>query len=86
MLQPKESMPGYRPRRSNPDAYCEYHMGQQGYATNNCWELKNKVQDLIDSKLVQLNFIESLEPNICKGVTIGMIYADLGKLPLLKGQ
>ena len=28
MLQPKEPMLGYKPRRGNPNAYCEYHMGQ----------------------------------------------------------
>ena len=57
-------------------------MGQQGHATNNCWELKNRVQDLIDSKMVQLNFIKSLELDIHEEATINMIHADLGKLPL----
>ena len=79
-------MPGYRPRRSDPNVHYEYHMGQQGHATDNCWELKNKIQDLIESKLVQLNFVESLKPLIHEEATINMVYADLGKSPLQASQ
>ena len=79
-------MLGYMPRRSIPDAHYEYHMGQQGHATNNCWELRNKVQDLINSKIVQLHIIKSLGPNIYEEATINMVYADLGKLPLQTSQ
>ena len=60
-------MPGYRPRKYDPNAQYKYHMGQQGHATDNCWELKNKVQDLIDANLVQLDFVES------EGHTVNMI-------------
>ena len=59
-IYPKEPMLRYQPRRYDPDAQCEYHMGQQGHATNNCWELKNKVQDLIEANLIQLHSLESL--------------------------
>ena len=43
VLHPKEPMLWYRPRKSDPDAHCEYHMGQQGHVTDNYWELKNKI-------------------------------------------
>ena len=48
--------------------------------------MKNKIQDLIDSKLVQLNFVESLEPIIHEEATINMIHADLGESPLKTSQ
>ena len=32
----------------NPDAFCVYHSYSPGHDTNDCWALKNKIQDLID--------------------------------------
>ena len=33
--------------RSNPNAQCAYHSEIPGHDTNDCWALRNKVQDLI---------------------------------------
>ena len=38
----------------NPNAHCAYHSDSPGHDTNNCWALKNKVQDLIDAKEIEL--------------------------------
>ena len=46
--------PNYRPRKHDPAARCEYHMGQKGHATNTCWKLKNEIQDLIDAGIIQI--------------------------------
>ena len=34
----------------NPNSRCAYHSESLGHDTNNCWALKNKVQDLIEAK------------------------------------
>ena len=34
--------------RFNPDEFCVYHSCSPGHSTNDCWALKNKIQDLID--------------------------------------
>ena len=41
--KPNISSPHY-----NPDAFCVYHSCSPGHSTNDCWALKNKIQDLID--------------------------------------
>src|SRR4051812_127468 len=35
--------------RYNPNARCAYHSNSPGHDTNNCWTLKNKIQDMIDA-------------------------------------
>ena len=37
----------------NPNACCAFHSDSPGHDTNNCWALKNKVQDLIDTKEIE---------------------------------
>ena len=34
----------------HPNARCEYHSESPGHDTNNCWALKNKVQDLLEAQ------------------------------------
>ena len=46
----------------NPNARCAYHSDSPGHDTNNCWTLKNKVQDLIDAK--EIEFDPSETPNV----------------------
>ncbi|RDX89627.1 hypothetical protein CR513_28625, partial [Mucuna pruriens] len=57
-LKPLE--PSY-PRSYDPNARCNYHGGAVGHATERCWSLKHKVQDLLDDGL--LGF-EDKGPNI----------------------
>ena len=54
---PKE---GYKPRNYDLNAQYEYHIGQIGHSIDTCWRFKNKVEDLIQAKLIQA---ESLEMN-----------------------
>ena len=37
----------------NPNARCAFHSDSPGHDTNDCWVLKNKVQDLIDAKEIE---------------------------------
>ena len=57
---PKE---GYKPKKYDPDARCEYHMGQAGHSIKDCWRLKNRVQDMIDAKIIKPDFLDGLMSN-----------------------
>ena len=46
----------------NPNARCAYHSDSPGHSTDDCWALRNKVQDLIDAKEVQFEAPE--KPNV----------------------
>ena len=54
------------PNTSSPyyhsNAKCAYHSDSAGHDTNNCWALKNKIQDLIDAKEVEFDAPE--KPNV----------------------
>ena len=54
------------PNTSSPyyhsNAKCAYHSDSVGHDTNNCWALKNKIQDLIDAKEVEFDALE--KPNV----------------------
>ena len=54
--------PNRTPSRYNPNARCAYHSDSPGHATDDCWTLRNRVQDLIDAKEVQLDSPEA--PNV----------------------
>ena len=46
----------------NPNARCAYHSDSPGHTTDDCWALRNKVQDLIDAKEIQFEAPE--RPNV----------------------
>ena len=48
--------------RYNPNARCAYHSESPGHDTNDCWALKNKVQDLINAKEIEFDLPEL--PNV----------------------
>ena len=68
---PDTSSPKY-----NPNAKCAYHSSSPGHETDQCWELKNKIQDLIDNKTIEFdppptpNVITAPMPNHGKGVNV----------------
>lgn len=39
--------------KHNPNARCAYHSNSPGHDTNNWWALKNKIQDLIDERVLK---------------------------------
>ena len=41
--------------RYNPNARCAYHSESPGHDTNECWALRNKVQDLIKAKEIEFD-------------------------------
>src|ERR1051325_9525708 len=49
--------------RYNPNAKCAYHSNSPGHSTDDCWALKNKIQDMIEVK--QIEFDPPVEtPNV----------------------
>ncbi|XVF69348.1 hypothetical protein PTKIN_Ptkin11bG0074000 [Pterospermum kingtungense] len=52
------------PKCYNPDLHCEYHNGIAGHSIEDCPGLKNKIQNLIDRKIISFNIDE--EPSIGK--------------------
>ena len=41
---------------------CAFHSNSLGHDTNNCWALKNKIQDMIDNKEIEFDPLET--PNV----------------------
>ena len=48
--------------RYNSNARCTYHSESPGHDTDNYWDLKNKVQDLIEAKEIEFDARE--KPNV----------------------
>ena len=46
----------------NLNAHCAFHSDSPGHDTNDCWVLKNNVQDLIDAKEIEFDPLET--PNV----------------------
>ena len=46
----------------NPNSRCAYHFDSPGHTTDDCWALRNIVQDLIDAKEIQFEAPE--RPNV----------------------
>ena len=44
----------------NPNARCAYHSDSPGHDTNDCWTLRNKIQDMIDAGEIKFNPPETL--------------------------
>ena len=49
-MKPLEARPppSPLPRNFRANEYCDYHQGT-GHKTENCWTLKNRIQDLVDN-------------------------------------
>src|SRR4051812_9174486 len=39
----------------NPNVRCAYHSNSPGHNTNNCWTLRNKIQDMIDAGEIEFD-------------------------------
>lgn len=62
-IVPKEIppvIPHYHPKH-NPNASCAFHVGYIGHSIEDCWPFKNKIQELINQKV--LSFSEE-KPNV----------------------
>ncbi|XP_027156469.1 uncharacterized protein LOC113757311 [Coffea eugenioides] len=79
---PPKIYPRGPPAGYDPHAICAYHSGSPGHITGNCWALKHKIQDMIDSGDILLRRKGEQGPNVSKnplpehGSTVGVIIAD----------
>nr|XP_027124338.1 uncharacterized protein LOC113741048 [Coffea arabica] len=79
---PPKLYPRGPPDSYDPQAICAYHSGSPGHTTCNCWALKHKIQDMIDSGDIVLRRKGEQGPNVSKnplpehGNTVGVIIAD----------
>src|ERR1051325_7901807 len=61
----------------NPNARCAHHSNSPGHDSNNCWALKNKIQDMIEAREIKFdphvetpNVINSPMPDHAKSVSV----------------
>ena len=73
-LHDPASNPNVSSPKYNPNAKCTYHSNSPGHDTEQCWALKNNIQDLINNKTIEfdppvtLNVITAPMQNHGKGV------------------
>lgn len=63
VVVPREIPPCIPPyhARYNPNVLCTYHVGHIGNSIEDCWPLKNKIQELINQKVL---YFSEEKPNI----------------------
>ncbi|XP_031378296.1 uncharacterized protein LOC116193693 [Punica granatum] len=54
--------PDFDPTIQDQSWRCEYHQGAPGHTTDNCWKLRERIQQLIDDKQLTFNAVEP--PNV----------------------
>ena len=54
---PNTASPSY-----HPNERCAYHSDGLEHDTNNCWALKNRIQDLIDEGVLEFTQDDQMEP------------------------
>ncbi|XP_031378311.1 uncharacterized protein LOC116193702 [Punica granatum] len=54
--------PDFDPTIQDQSRRCEYHQGAPGHTTDNCWKLRERIQQMIDDK--QLTFNAVKPPNV----------------------
>lgn len=59
----------------NPNTRCEFHSGDIGHDMENCWALKYKVQELLDSKAIQ--FTPDNGPNVIQNPMLAHVGATV---------
>jgi hypothetical protein len=61
-LRDPPTNPNTTSSRYNPNARCAYHSDSPGHDTNDCWSLKNKIQDMIEAGEIEFEPPET--PNV----------------------
>ncbi|PKI70881.1 hypothetical protein CRG98_008772 [Punica granatum] len=55
--------PHFDPTVQNQNLRCEFHQGALGHTLDTCWRLRDKIQEMIDTR--QISFNEVKPPNVC---------------------
>ncbi|PKI61746.1 hypothetical protein CRG98_017858 [Punica granatum] len=48
----------YQSQISKPDLHYEYHQGAPSHTTDNCWKLRDKIQDMINKNEISFNAVK----------------------------
>ncbi|PKI64499.1 hypothetical protein CRG98_015062 [Punica granatum] len=54
--------PSFDPTIQDQSKQCEYHRGAPGHTLDNCWKLRERIQEMIDAKELVFNAVRS--PNV----------------------
>ncbi|PKI60424.1 hypothetical protein CRG98_019188, partial [Punica granatum] len=54
--------PSFDPTIQDQSKRCEYHQGAPGHTIDNCWKLREKIQEMMDAKELVFNAVRS--PNV----------------------
>ncbi|PKI58432.1 hypothetical protein CRG98_021190 [Punica granatum] len=73
--------PNFDPTIQDRSKQCEYHRGPPGHTLNNCWKLRERIQDMINAKELTFNAVRSLnvqanplpDHGLAQGPSINMI-------------
>ncbi|PKI70865.1 hypothetical protein CRG98_008756 [Punica granatum] len=55
--------PHFDPSMQNQNLRCEFHQGAPGHTLDTCWRLRDKIQEMINTR--QISFNEAKLPNVC---------------------
>ncbi|XP_031398440.1 uncharacterized protein LOC116209005 [Punica granatum] len=54
--------PNFDPTAQDQSKRCEYHQGAPGHTLDNCWRLRERIQEMIDAKELSFNAVRA--PNV----------------------
>ncbi|PKI77673.1 hypothetical protein CRG98_001903 [Punica granatum] len=61
-IAPVALAPNFNPTTQNQNLRCEYRQGALGHTTDNCWKLREKIQDMIEKNQISFNAVKP--PNV----------------------
>ncbi|PKI38851.1 hypothetical protein CRG98_040751 [Punica granatum] len=62
LIKPVALGPNFDLAAQNPNLRCEYHSGAPGHTLNNCWQLWDKIQELVEKNAIAFNAVKP--PNV----------------------
>ncbi|PKI66317.1 hypothetical protein CRG98_013279, partial [Punica granatum] len=61
-IQSEAPHPNFDPTVQNQSIRCEFHQGAPGHTTDNCWRLREKIHEMVDTKQISFNEVPAKEP------------------------
>ncbi|PKI58581.1 hypothetical protein CRG98_021044 [Punica granatum] len=74
--------PNFDPTAQDQSKRCEYHQGAPGHTLDNCWRLRERIQEMIDAKELSFNAVRA--PNYVPAeVTVGFTGLSASPTPFV---
>ncbi|PKI61725.1 hypothetical protein CRG98_017882, partial [Punica granatum] len=61
-IKPESPDPNFNPAAQSQNLHCEFQQGAPGHTLDNCWRLREKIQEMIDAKELSFNTVRP--PNV----------------------